>query len=485
LLTLSRVPVTQPARALWEQRDLPEPPPYSFRNLLKIIGPGVILLSSSTGGGEWLVGPTMAVKFGVQFFWVAMVAIVLQVVFNLEGLRYTLYTGEPVYCGFLRLKPGPAFWTGYYCFVSLMALGWPSLAVSSASSLFAGCAGRLAGGADATVIHWVADGLILTTLLLLLFGGTIEKMLERLSYFMMGFVFLFLLAVNLIFIPLPHWWVTLKGFFQFTAFTANMDWTLMAALAATAGSGGMGNLVVTSWARDKGLGMARYTGAIPSAVGGRELKLSPEGKIFPITPDNLRRWKTWFRYVQVDQIYLWGFLAFVGMFLNVNLATGVIPPGTDLTGMATGTYQAKYMADRLWTGLWFLTLLNGFWILYSTQLGNTDILIRTMTDLLWSGWPRVRRWQAQNIARLYYSLLIPFTLLAMLAVRVAPPDKLFKAQACVSGFIMIIASAQILLVNRRYLPREIRSSRRELALAGCGLFYLFFTTKVTLDVLKS
>ena len=76
--------------------------------------------------------------------WIATLSIVFQVIFNLEGLRYTLYTGEPIYGGFLRLKPGPIFWAIYYCLVSFMALGWPAMAGSSASALFAGFTGRLA-----------------------------------------------------------------------------------------------------------------------------------------------------------------------------------------------------------------------------------------------------------------------------------------------------------------------------------------------------
>ena len=39
------------------------------------------------------------------------------------------------------------------------------------------------------------------------------------------------------------------------------------------------------------------------------------------------------------------------------------------------------MAEHLWRGLWVLALLNGFWILFSTHLGNTDLLVRTVTDL--------------------------------------------------------------------------------------------------------
>jgi hypothetical protein len=477
------VPIPAVSAATWEQRDLPEPLPFTGRNLFRIIGPGVILLATSIGGGEWLVGPALATKFGTQFMWIATVSIILQVIFNLEGMRYTLYTGEPIYGGFLRLKPGAMFWAIYYCGMAFMSLGWPALALSSAGSLFASFMGRLPEPGDSQMIYVLGIAIIVVSLLVLSFGGTIEKMLEKVSYFMMGFVFLFLLFVNIKFIPFSHWWTTLAGFFQFTAFGSNMDWTLMGALAATAGSGGIGNMTVTSWARDKGLGMAHYVGAIPSAIGGRELRLSHVGKIFATTAENLRRWKIWQKYVHADQLYVWGLLAFVGMFLNVNLATGVIPAGTDLQGMATGTYQAKYMAEKLWSGLWFLTLLNGFWILYSTQLGNTDLLIRTMTDVLWMASPEIRERRVQTVRKLYYALLIPYSVFACFALRMADAMTLFKVLANTAGVILAVASVQIFLVNRKFLPREVRSPWREWVLLGCAAFYAFFAVLTLWSVL--
>ena len=39
------------------------------------------------------------------------------------------------------------------------------------------------------------------------------------------------------------------------------------------------------------------------------------------------------------------------MFLNVNLATAIIPHGTDLQGLAAGAYQAEYLS-KIWPGFW-------------------------------------------------------------------------------------------------------------------------------------
>src|SRR5262245_43861470 len=81
----------------WEVADLPEPLPFTLRNTFRVIGPGAILLATAIGGGEWLVGPAQSVKYGMGLFWIVTVAIYLQVIFNLEGMRYALYTGEPIY----------------------------------------------------------------------------------------------------------------------------------------------------------------------------------------------------------------------------------------------------------------------------------------------------------------------------------------------------------------------------------------------------
>jgi len=97
-------PLDSGCLAPWEQADLPEPLPYSITNALRTIGPGAILLAGAIGGGEWIVGPLMAVEHGRGILWIATVAILLQSLFNLEAVRYTLYTGEPILTEIMRLR---------------------------------------------------------------------------------------------------------------------------------------------------------------------------------------------------------------------------------------------------------------------------------------------------------------------------------------------------------------------------------------------
>jgi hypothetical protein len=468
----------------WNVDDLPAPPPFGLSNLFKVIGPGAVMAATSIGGGEWLVGPAAAVKYSSSIFLIATVAIVLQVIFNIEAIRYTLYTGEPIYGGIMRLKPGAKFWAGFYAILGFFQLGWPALAGSAAATLFGAWMGRMPGAPDQAVLSWISTGLMVFVVLILSFGGTIERMLEYFAWTMLCVVFVFLVAINLAFVPLSHWWLTFQGFFSFSGLPHPIDWTLIGALAATAGSGGIGNLTVTNWVRDKGFGMGSKVGAIPSAVGGHEIQLSAVGTVFPTTAQNMARWREWMRYVKVDQIWVWGLFCFVGMFLNVNLATALIPAGTDLQGLAAGAYQAEYLS-KIWQGFWFLTLFNGFWILFKTQLGNTDILVRTITDALWMSSPRARA-SRLGIRAIYYGILIAFSIWGAIMIRSASPFQLFKILANMAGLVLLVAGVQIFLVNRRFLPVAVRPPLwREVGLLACSAFYAFFTFFVVRDVIRT
>jgi len=208
------------------------------------------------------------------------------------------------------------------------------------------------------------------------------------------------------------------------------------------------------------------------------------GKVFPVNSDDLRRWNIWWKYVVADQVWLWAVGCFMGMFLNVNLATAIAPPGENISGIAAGAYQAQFMADRLWTGFWFLALLNGFCILMSTHLDNTDILVRSITDIIWTSSLKARKWLGENVAAIYYAVLFAFTVWGLIAVRWGHAMDLFKIIGNIAGFVLALASVQILLVNTRLLPKKLQPSRwRRVALLMCCVFYSVIFCAVVYDLM--
>ena len=129
--------------APWSVKDLPEPRPFTFRNVLAVVGPGAIALSVSIGTGEWILGPGVVVDYGATLMWIVTLSVLFQLVLNLHFIRYTVYTGEPVVNGFMRTRPGPVFWAVVYIALALCQLGWPAWAASSAAPLFTYFSGHL------------------------------------------------------------------------------------------------------------------------------------------------------------------------------------------------------------------------------------------------------------------------------------------------------------------------------------------------------
>ncbi len=456
----------------WSIGELPEPLPFTLGNIFRTIGPGAILLAGSIGGGEWIVGPLTAVKFGPQILWVATVGIFLQMVFNLEAIRYTLYSGEPVLTGIMRLSPGSKFWGLFYIIAGTMQLATPAMALGCANVIFTAASNRLpdAKGGDGSTLLIISYGVLALTVALLVSGKSIERLLEKLSWAMVIFIFVFLVVANILFVPASQWMITAKGFLTPSMLPEKMDFVLLGVFAATAGSGGLGNLAISNWTRDKGLGMGAWMGSIGGVLAEGHQEASPIGRVFRPNSDNLRRWATWWKYSLLDQSVLWAIGCVMGMYLNVNLALAIVPGDQIPDNNSAGAFQARYMADQLWSGFWALALINGFWILFSTQLGNTDCLTRIVCDSLFAGWPRIRRFAT---SRIYARLLLGFTAFGVVALALGDSAvSLFKILGLLATPILSVGAFQILRVNTRFLPVEIRPPMwRRVCLVACGIVY--------------
>src|SRR4051794_36904025 len=130
--------------APWQVGQLIPPPRFGWRQLAQLIGPGVVVAGSAIGAGEWLFGPAVTAQYGGTFLWLATLSIVLQVVYNLEGMRDALYCGEPVFIGFFRTPPGPRFWLICYMILFLAHI-WPFMASNAAVPLASAMIGHLPG----------------------------------------------------------------------------------------------------------------------------------------------------------------------------------------------------------------------------------------------------------------------------------------------------------------------------------------------------
>ena len=76
---------------------------------------------------------------------------------------------------------------------------------------------------------------------------------------------------------------------------------LLGALAFAGGGGGQ-NLVQSNWIRDKRFGMGAYVPRITSPVTGEAEAAPSTGYAFEMTPQNLDRWRAWWKFANIEQL---------------------------------------------------------------------------------------------------------------------------------------------------------------------------------------
>jgi hypothetical protein len=235
------------------------------------------------------------------------------------------------------------------------------------------------------------------------------------------------------------------------------------------------NLVLSNWARDKGYGMAARAGYIPAAVGGARVHLAHTGFTFAETDEAMRRWRGWQRIVRVDQCGVFAIGAIVGTLLPALLYVTFIPRGSDIQGLGISAALASAVSARSGAWLGGAVAMLGAWILFKTQLDNFEGMVRAITDILWTGSPRLRAWRG-DVRRVYYTVMAVLVSWGIVALGLAQPLVLLKLGANVAGAVFVIASLHLLYVNTRLLPPHVRPPMwRRVALVVMAAFYAVFS----------
>ncbi len=468
----------------WRIGELPVAPRPRGLGWFSAIGPGVIVLGASIGSGEFLLGPAAFVKYGLSLLWIVGVASLLQTLLNVELMRYTLATGEPVLTGFMRTRPHSTFWAWFYVVLYILQMGWPGWAGAAAGAVFFLFAKRLPVASETGTVYAIGVSLFLLCGLVLLVGRRIERTLEYLNWIMIAAIIGGLGVLAILFVPLSTWGAAVAGFFAFDVRTssfqlvpAGADFFLLGAFAAYTGGGGVTNLTLTNWARDKGYGMSSSVGFIPAAVGGKKVALAHSGSTFAPDAASLERWRGWWRIVRVDQwgVYFTG--AMLGMALPALLYVTFVPAGSDIRGLGIAAALAQAVATQKGAIFGGAIAILGVWILFKTQLDILEGMTRAITDILWTGSTRIRAWRGGDVRVIYYSVLVVISIWGILALRLTQPIVLLALSANMAGIVFIISSLHLLYVNTRLLPVALRPPLwRRLALIALALFYALFLT---------
>jgi hypothetical protein len=291
-------------------------------------------------------------------------------------------------------------------------------------------------------------------------------------------------VLAVIFVP-PATWVSAAGGVigydtgsgAFDLLPRGVDFILLGALVGYAGGGGVANITLSNWARDKGYGMSQLAGYIPAAVGGKRVNLAHSGFTFTPTPDALGRWTGWWRIVRADQWGVFFFGAFLGIVLPALLYVTFLPRGDDIRGLSIAAALAASVGASAGPMLAGVIAVLGAWLLLKTQLDSVEAMTRAVTDILWTGSATVREWRGGDVRTVYYGVLAAVTIWGMIALSIAQPIVLLQLGANVAGFVFVVSSLHLLYINTTLLPVELRPTwPRRLALIAMALFYGFFVT---------
>jgi hypothetical protein len=480
--------VSRPDLALM---DLPEPEEVfgvrhiGFKQIVKFaVGPSLIALGISIGSGEWLLGPRNIGEFGwAGLGWVILISALLQVFFNVECARYVTATGEVPVVGWGRVPPGVKFWVPFSVFILFFAFIWGGWAAGAGQGLFSLINGRLATEADLTQVRLLAIGLLALVFVITALSRRVTRGLELVNWFLVGSILIVLLIVDLFLVPFELWWEGIKGFFTFTTPPEGVTATQIGGLAGfTALASGL-NWYVMAHYRDKGYGMGHRIGFI-AGLRGKQQDIQAVGVTFPDNEKNERIWKRWYRLVLID---MWG-VFFIGAMLGMFLPTILMRRAVELSGevptdATVPTFVAGAMDAEYGRFMFYLVLLMGTFILFSTQLGIFEALIRNFTDAANGTSSRFREMVAGDPRRFYYPFMIFVLIVIGILLFQSLPVRLINISANMSNLGALMFPFMLIYLNRR-LPRpaQPRWYHNVILLLNFVFFGFFFLNFVVFEI---
>jgi len=471
--------------ALREEVDLPDPPRLSLKNYLIYSGPTIVAIGFGIGAGELLLGPAAAVKYGLDILWIALVSIVFQALLNLEYIRYTITTGEPVIVGYTRTRPNPKFWGMLYSIILLLQLGWPYLAFLSATALVSAYLGRLAGPEDVWLV--VITGYItwFICIFLLLFGGRVLRMLEVVNWIGVLFILFSFLLASMLLVPVEKYIRGFIGLIKIGYIPRGVDWLLLGSVAGYAGLGGMANVILSSWYKDKGFGAGKLTGYISTLIGGRRVVFRTIGIKPRESLENAVRFKKWFMWTYIDQYLLFTFPSIIAMLLPSILLSSLVEPGRSISGFGVAAIYADAVAKHLGFIGWTWMILVAFWTLFTSQISVADTVSRQITEIAWSLSSSLKNWAKGDVRRVYYLILLIYVIWGSIVINIGQPLIVAMIAGNVANLAFALTAFHQLYLNNKYLPKYARPSKLKTILTAiAGLFYLSFFIFFVLKSLK-
>ena len=449
-------------------RDLPEALPWKM-----MVGPSIMLAGLALGSGEFVLWPYITYKSGFIFFWACMLGVVTQFFLNMEIERWTLVTGESAITGFCRLSK---HWAWVMLLLNILPWAWPGWATGAATILSwivygpvetTTAEGIVTYGAR-NASYFAIAGLILVGVVLTA-GPVVYNTVEKIQTFLVGLILLLVVVLAVIVIRPDAVAAMAAGTLNIGGMPDldSTGLTLMGLLGALAfaGAGGTTNLGQSNFIKDKGYGMGKFIGRITSPITGQEEAIADVGYHFKQTPDNMHRWRLWWKAANIEHFFSF-FLTCVVCLCLMSLisyslfydSSGTLLPGMERfgTGMDFIWGQASELGERSMGGLLKLGfLIMGVAVLMTTELGVLDAVARISTDIVKVNYLRDDEFWSQS--KLYFLFLWGEILLGVgiLLIGLDQPLLLLVTSAAMNGGVMFLYSLILLYMNNKILSRSL------------------------------
>lgn len=453
-----------------EIKDLPNPP-----SLRTALGVGLIVMGMAMGTGELILWPHLVSKYGLGILWLALVGITFQYFINQEVARHSMATGE----GFFTTSARVVSWSPVFWLISAVMLyiwpGWSSALGTILATLF--------GFGNYLLWAWISLGLVL----FLTFKGKIAYvMLEQSLKITVPLFLVLLLVISFFNLTVTDLTSTMKGLINFGYLPAGIDLQVLLGAIVFSGAGGMLNLCVSLWYRDKKAGMGLYAGRITNPITGQPEAVSVTGFRFEETPENLVKWKGWMNYLKIDQGIIFWLLGLVALILlSVNAYVVLSPLGVVPAGTEVAVAQAKIFSSQWGIVGEKIYLIMAYLMLFSVMWTVLDALVRIITDIIHSNSragnlePYFRWLNKISIHHLYYGSIVFFVLLQAILLPFEQPLGFLVISSVLGGLTMAIYTPFLIYLNNFKLPKSLRPGFfTNLMMILASSFYLYFVWQI-------
>ena len=405
-------------------------PPRKFFQVLRRIGPGMILSASIVGSGELIATTTLGAEVGYAALWLIILSCLIKPAVQSEIGRYVIATGETGAEAF-NAVPGPRI-----AGVNWIVCGWFIMAVITFFQI-----GAMYGGVaqvfnivfpSVPIPVWVLAEMVITLIILL--GGHYERIEKLATIKVCLFTMLTLLCAALL---------TAQPTFSIRDIVEGLKFQMPGQGLATAiavfgitGVGASELFMYPYWCTEKGY--ARWTG----------------------TQENTEAWRNraqgWIRVMNVDilasmVIYSTATIAFYFLGAGVLHARGVVPSANDMITVLSRMYTETLGEWSLW-----IFYIGAIATLYGTIFAATAGNTRVFSDVTRIGGLFARGDYATRVKIrnrfIWFHTIVP---VAMILAIGSPVQMVKWGGAAQAAMLPIIGIGAVYLRHKR-LPKAVR-----------------------------